>query len=199
MIRKSLLTIFLALFCAITAFAQDSGFYIGAGVGQAKAKDACAPEAGVVYTSCDDKDTAWKILAGYDFNRNFAIEGGWTDLGKVSASGTVLGIPASADVSSKGWELVGVGSIPFNDKFSAYAKGGIYRWRVKGNAVAVGFGTASVNETGTDLTYGIGLRYNFTKSVGARLEWQRFNDVGDSNTTGKSDVDLLSVGVVIKF
>lgn len=179
---------------------QQSAFYIGGAVGQAKAKDACSGTAAAgIPIVCDDTDTSWKVFAGYEFNRYVAVEGGWADLGETTASATVLGTPVNAAVTAKGWEVLGVGSIPFNDQFSVYGKAGFFRWRVNGTVVAAGFGSESVEDSGTDFTYGVGLRYNFTKNIGARLEWQRYNNVGDNATTGQSDVNLVSLGIVIKF
>lgn len=69
------------------SFAQAKGgspFYIGASIGQSKAKKFCDELAGA---SCDDKDTAWRILGGYQFHPNFAAEIGYHDFGKVTASG----------------------------------------------------------------------------------------------------------------
>ena len=46
------------------------------------------------------------------------------------------------------------------------------------------------------------MQYNFTKSVGLRVEWERYFEVGSSNFnggTGEADVDLISAGVVFKF
>ena len=43
----------------------------------------------------------------------------------------------------------------------------------------------------TDPTYGLGLRYNFTRQFGLRGEWERFRASGSS--FGKSDVDVYSV------
>jgi opacity protein-like surface antigen len=57
----------------------------------------------------------------------------------------------------------------------------------------------SIAETGTSITFGLGFQYNFTKRLAARAELQRYSDVGNDHTTGKSDVDVLSIGLVIKF
>jgi hypothetical protein len=50
--------------------AMDSGVYIGAGVGRAHSDANC----GAV---CDTKDMTWQGYVGYQFNRFFAIEGGY--------------------------------------------------------------------------------------------------------------------------
>jgi len=46
---------------------------------------------------------------------------------------------------------------------------------------------------------GAGAKWNFAKNWSARLEWERFAKVGDSNTTGTSDIDFFSVGLAYKF
>ncbi|HEU4923406.1 MAG TPA: outer membrane beta-barrel protein, partial [Burkholderiales bacterium] len=144
------------------------------------------------FTSCDDKDTAWKILGGYRFTRNLAVEVGYTDFGEQSASrpaGTVT-------FEATALEVVGVGSLPVADRFSVYGKIGMYRGDTDANDTAFGGGSASDSNTG--LTFGIGGQYDFTKNLGIRGEWQRYADVG-GDSVGESDVDVLSVGVIWKF
>jgi OOP family OmpA-OmpF porin len=96
-------------------------------------------------------------------------------------------------VESKAWELVAVGSWPFADKFSLYGKLGLYRGDTDASAPGI-----SVSETNTDLTYGFGLRWDFTKNLGARLEYQVYKDVGGGDV-GESDAEVMSVGVIWKF
>jgi len=180
------------------AMAQDAGFYLGGAVGQSRLKDACEG----LTIACDEKDTGWKVFAGYQFNRYLGIEGGYVDLGKASASGTITGVGVTGNAEVKGWELLGVGTLPIANNFSAYGKVGFFRWDLDVSATAVvpGFAVStSASDDGTDMTFGVGLKYEFTRNVAARLEWQRYNDIGGSNTGGKSDVDLFSLGVVFKF
>ena len=180
-----------AYFVSVPALAQDAGWYVGASVGQSKAKDVCSGlPAGV---SCDDKDTAYGIFGGYQFNKYFGAELGYTDLGKAEASG--LGLKETIKV--KGFELLGVGTFPINPQFEVYGKLGFFRWDLNDSCPSCG--VADTNETGTDLTYGLGVKYNFTKNWGVRAQYQRYKDIGNDATTGKSDVDVLSVGVVFKF
>ena len=158
------------------AVAQDSGWYIGAMAGQSNFKDCTAP-------NCDDSDTALGIFGGYQFHKNFAAELGYTDLGKASA-------PGFADAEASGFELVGVGSFPLTERFSLYGKLGFFRWDVD---------SGGQSDSGTDLTYALGVQWNFTKRLGFRAQYQVYKDVGDSATTGSTDVDVLGVGVVFKF
>jgi opacity protein-like surface antigen len=49
------------------------------------------------------------------------------------------------------------------------------------------------------MNLGVGAQFNFTKQVGARLEWEKFSDVGDDATTGQSDLELISISVIFSF
>src|SRR5688572_23398817 len=60
---------------------MDTNFYIGANVGQSRFRSSCDG----VPVPCDDKDVAWKAYAGYQFHPNFAVEGGYFNLGNTSA------------------------------------------------------------------------------------------------------------------
>jgi OmpA-OmpF porin, OOP family len=187
-----------ALSPSLHAQMSMSGFYAGVGVGQSHASDACEGASALGF-SCDDKDTAWRIFGGYQFHKNFALELGYADLGKAHGSGVVLGTPISVDVKAKAWDLVAVGILPVMEQLSLHGKLGFARWDVDASANATGIGSASASDNGTDLTYGVGAQYDFTKQVGMRLEWQQYKDVGDDNTTGKSDVDVISASVLFKF
>lgn len=188
---RQLMALTAASFLAFPAIAQspDSGFYVGGHLGQAEAKDACDGVSGPGI-SCDDKDTAWRILGGYQFNRNLSIEGAYTDLGEVSASGPGGSASAEADAL----ELSGVGSFPLGNAFSVYGKAGIYRGEVKGSALGAG----TTDESNTDFTFGAGVKFDMTQNVALRAEWQRYNDMGGDDT-GETDVDVLSVGVQYRF
>jgi OOP family OmpA-OmpF porin len=184
-------------FSAPAAFAQargaaaDTGWYVGGSFGQSTTD--CNVPAGF---SCDDKDTAWKIFGGYQINRNFAAEAGYSQLGEVTATGG--GVNAKAKATA--WDLVGVGSYPLSNQFSIYGKLGFYNGEVKVSSNVAG---GSGKKTTTDLTYGAGVQYNFSRNLGLRGEWQRYASAKQPATTvtveDKSDVDVLSIGVVYKF
>ena len=159
-----------------TAQTSWSDVYLGATIGQSKFKDGCGG-----FGDCDDEDTAWRIFGGYQFNRYFAAELGYHDLGEASAS-------AGASEGTA-WEILGVASYPFTNQFSVYGKLGGYRGDLEG---------PGGDESNTDLTYGVGLRYDFTPKVGVRGEWQRYSELGGGNVV-ETDVDVLSVGILYRF
>lgn len=180
------------------AFSAGEGFYVGGSAGRVDARDACDGLVDVNFVgSCDSTDTGWKIFGGYQFTPNFEAEAFYADLGDTSANGTIQGLPATANVEIDGFGISAIGIFPIGDKFDVLGKLGFLRWDIKSSAT-VGSNSASLEANGTDIMFGIGARYSFSERFAIRVEWERFNDVGDDNI-GESDVDLLSAGIVWSF
>lgn len=152
--------------------AGPTGFYAGVGAGQSMIDEDIA----------DDEDTAFQAFGGYQFNPYFGIEAAYTDFGEVELA-TGVG-ELEADTVS----LVAVGTLPFTEKLSGYAKAGFHSWDAEANVPGVG----GVDDDGTDPTYGLGLQYRFTDNVALRGEYSRFEmeDV---------DTDLAQVQVRFDF
>jgi OOP family OmpA-OmpF porin len=205
MMNKSKAVLTTLSFAAATAFAgsafaqgatQETGAYAGLAIGQSKTKDACTgTSVPGVSTSCDDKDTAWRIFGGYQFMRYLGAEVAYTDFGKVKASASVGAVTATAEVKSYAVELVAVGSYPIGTSgFAPYVKAGIFYGESKGSS---NFG-ASAKGSGESWTAGLGVRYDIVRNFAVRAEWQRYNDVGGGDV-GKADVDVISIGALYKF
>jgi len=89
--------------------AQGAGFYAGVSAGQGRYNNGCAGLVNAGLTgSCDEKDAAWKIFGGYQFNRIFGAEAGYTKLGEAHIRGTL----GSAQAVASGFEMVGVATMP---------------------------------------------------------------------------------------
>jgi OOP family OmpA-OmpF porin len=176
------------------ALSQDiPGWYIGIGIGQSNAKGACDGVSGPGIT-CDETDTAGKILGGYQLSRNFALELAYADLGQAKATFAGFG---SATIGAKGFEFTGIGMLPIAERFSLLARAGLFSWKVDAEDGTGLVGSASAS--GTDLTYGFGVKFDFTKDFAIRAEWQRYKDVGDLNTTGQADVDFIGASLVYRL
>jgi OOP family OmpA-OmpF porin len=186
-------------------------WYGGLSIGQSRVQfdDNILPIGGATATSLskNETDTGFKAYVGYRLHQNFAVEGGYTDFGKFSVTRTMTAPAAGtvhADVKASGWHVDAVGIWPLQNNFSLFGKLGVIVNEVKtsaGTTGAVAFapGTnTSPKHSGSNLKLGIGAGYDFTPTVGARVEWERASKLGDDNT-GKGDVDLLSVGVVFRF
>lgn len=187
----------------VSAFAGD--WYGVASIGQSKAQDsykssldAGLPAVGLA-SSMDDTDTGYKLQLGYKFTPNWAIEGGYVDLGKLNYNATYTGGSASGEVKASGWNIAGVGTYPLNDQFSLFGKLGVIDAKVKGSLNDTTGNSGSIRKTKWNTNWGLGANYNLSKQWGLRAEWERFSKLGDSGSIGESNVDLLSVGVVFKF
>jgi OOP family OmpA-OmpF porin len=171
-----------------------SGFYAGAGVGHSKARDWCSPGG---FDSCDDTKTAWKVFGGYQFTPNFALEAGYTNLGKFTAS---FG-PETEEAKVTAWEASLLAGAPLMERLGIFGRFGFYRATVKDSDNM--FGT--FEHDNTDATFGLGLSYDFTRNLGMRAEWQRYYKVGGGDTAlgagvgQKSDVDVLGVSALWRF
>jgi opacity protein-like surface antigen len=93
---------------------------------------------------------------------------------------------------------MGGGTIPFTQQLAAYGKAGVFRWDVDSRAT-VGAASAGTDDKGNDFTHGAGIKHDFTRNLAGRLEFQRYNNVGETNTTGQTDVNLWTLGVMFKF
>lgn len=175
------------------ALAADSGFYGAVDIGQSKAKESCAPEAGFTITGCDDKDTAYRIGVGYQFNQNFGLEANYVDFGTFGVSGTYLGVPFTADAEADALQLAVTGTMPINESFAVIGKLGMARTSVDVAVAGGAPGTASDDSTG--LTYGIGVKYNINKAMAIRAQYENF----DESTPDDEKLSLLSVGLTFGF
>lgn len=171
--------------------AQDRGWYLGGSIGQATAKAFCdtGGVTGLSVTSCDDKNTSWKLFAGHKFTRNFAAELTWIKFDDFSASATFTGIPFTASADGNAFGIAGVGIWPVTQQFSLFGKLGILRTEAEGTAT-VGGSTITLGDNETEAHYGLGATYDFTRNWALRGEWERAD---------KSEIDMLSLGVQFKF
>jgi len=199
----------LALIASPSALAQDSGWYLGANLGKTKAKidndriitGVIPPGFSVTVINNDDKGTGFKLFGGYQFNRYFSLEGGYFDLGKVGYQATTL--PAgtlNGEMKVNGLNVDLVLNVPFTEKFSAFARVGAANANAKDTFVATGavvVANPNPSERATNLKFGGGLQYDFTRSFGMRAELERYR-INDA-VGNKGDIDMASVGVLFRF
>ena len=178
---------------AALAADPQSGFYGGLGAGL----NYTNLDSGGIVGAKDERDTAWKLFGGYQFNRYLGVEAGYVDLGKASVGGTAGGNPAAASFDSQVWQAAAVGSLPLSQQFAATAKLGVARADTDITG-SIGAAPIATTDRNTAPTYGLGLRYDVNKNVGVRAEWERFR-LGGGSVAGKSDADLFSVNALYRF
>jgi OOP family OmpA-OmpF porin len=198
----------LTIIAAPMVSAQDSGWYLGANVGQSESKidDAQITKsllgAGLATTSMSNRDdyTGFKVFGGYQFNKYFAFEGGYFDLGKFGFTANKPAGTLNGDLKANGFNFDAVLSLPFTEKFSGFLRAGVINADTKDTFAGTG-AVVVLNQNPTkretNYKYGAGLQYDFTRSFGMRAEYERYR-INDA-VGNKGDVDLASVGVLFRF
>jgi len=157
--RVAVLLAAAGLITATAAAAQqnaDRGFYAGAELGSTR--------------FAGDDDTAFKLLGGYQFNRNVAAEGAWSQLFDKNG----------AEITA--FELVAIGAFPVAEKLAVTGKLGLANAYIESPAI---------DQEKVELTYGVGVQYDFTRRIAVRGQWQRYDT--------EEKIDLLSIGAIVRF
>ena len=190
--------------------ADDPAWYAGVGLGRTDIKktsswtqvtDATLLTSGITSsTLIDSHDTAWKLFGGYQFNENFAVEAGYHDLGRFKGV-TAVTAPAASTVAGR-WDVyagsvAAVGIYPVVNRFAVFGKAGLALTRLKVDLpTTTPFGPSA---TRVQPLLGVGVRFDVTKAIGLRGEFERFNNVGDGNRTGQTPVNVWSVSAQYRF
>jgi len=192
---------------ATASFAQEGGYpYAGLSIGQSKARideeriTARLLASGLTTTSMsrDESDTAYKLFGGYQFNRHFALEGGYFNLGKFGfASTTVPAGTLTGRIKLHGVNLDVVGTLPLTERLSLIGRvGGQY---AKARDTFAGSGAVNVlnpnpSESAFNYKAGIGLQYEVNRSFLVRAEAERYR-INDA-VGNRGDVNLFAVSLV---
>lgn len=224
--KRLIATAALATLVASPAFAQsyqynpNEGFYLGTSIGQAKL-DGALDEYERAGWDTDDKDTAFKLFAGYQFNPNFSVEASYIDFGKFSANAVTdyeaAYIPEIDDTASRttrekheasidGFGFALVGSLPIQNGFSVFGKLGLFAWDgsvdfSESTTYKVGLDSVTTSESDSgsaddvDPFYGIGAEY-VVNQVMVRAEYERY----DLSESGEDfEIDLISASIGYRF
>lgn len=195
---------------AAPSFAQEAGyFYGGISAGQSRAEideeriTAGLLGVGLSTTSMtrDERDTAFKLFGGYQFNRHFALEGGYFNLGKFGFRSTT--VPAgtlTGQIKLHGINLDVVGTLPLTERFSLLGRVGAQSAQARDSFSGTGaVNVLSPNPSKRDLNYklGVGFQYELSRSFLLRAEAERYRI--DDAMGNRGDVNLLSVSLVVPF
>ena len=138
-----------------------------------------------------------RMKLGYRYTRNFSVEGEFSDYGRwidPFASPTNL----ASSFRSTGFGVDTVATLPIW-RFSFYGRMGAY-YGDRNNFAT--YATTLLNDPasrGGRWRYGLGMRYDFTRSLGVRAELERHSASLASPMAGDIDADQFSVGVSWRF
>lgn len=191
------------------------GFYVLGSVGQSRFDDDAISKSDKDFifdntvgidsnsSSQDDKDTGYKMQLGYQFSENFAVEGGYTDLGEeVYTARYDDGITGKMKTSAKGWNVDAVLILPIDSGFSFFAKLGAIAAEVeqKISFEADGaYGSETLDDTKVKAKAGLGIAYNIVQGLSARAEYEHYAKLGDEDETGEINADVFSLGLSYQF
>jgi OOP family OmpA-OmpF porin len=180
---KKIAAVVLLSVVAAPVFAADAGFYAGVTLGSGKPN--VTPSALVISKS---SNFIYGGLAGYQYNKNLAVEAQFTGVGKAT---DIAGNTVKADALS----LTAVGLLPLNDSFELLGKLGVASTKTTTSGLGANLGTSR-----TGLTYGLGAQYNVTPNLGLRLVWDRYA-VATTNAGIKSNANanVMTLGAVYQF
>jgi len=171
-----------------TAVAQtdenDSGFYVGAGIGQFNVQIDDIDQTDEAIQKLDDSDNSWKAFIGWRLNKFLAAELAYIDFGSVggtfggTASGTTAnGSSGNYDVSISGFAPYVIGTLPLGP-VELFGKVGYYFYDTKtsfnlDDPLSHDLADSSTSEE--DLMYGVGLGVTFVQHLNVRLEYERID------------------------
>jgi len=187
----------------LTTLASDKGIYLGlqGGLGMTnwqnteEIKSTFDNIFTVAESAHGTNGFASRIFAGYDINKYFAIEGGFSYFfSQAYLSGTENAVPVnSPDIQTRAFDLLGKGKVPIADKFDLYAK--------LGANVLMHYWPKWCNTVNVNVTFGAGIDYHITSNVSANFEWLRFNGhdrIVDADKYQPS-TDMFMLGLRYKF
>jgi OOP family OmpA-OmpF porin len=181
--KKQVLLAIAALALSGAAAAQTYGVI---SVGSSKHDIDCAGAA-----TCDESGNAFKLLGGYKFSPNFAIEGGYMSYGKSKAADPGI----SLDLTVTGFGIGGAFHQDFATNWNFVARLGLAQMKTKARAT-LGASSGSDSDTSAQLYGGLGVGYKLTKqlSVGAAWDFSRAEFAGE-----KSDINAYSIALTFDF
>jgi OmpA-OmpF porin, OOP family len=150
-----------------------SGGYIGLGIGKV---DLDIP--------FFEDPRGWEIIGGYEFNRNFAVEVTYLDIGDASDN-----IPPAWIISGNTLTFGALGKLPVTPELELFVKGGLHMWDLELREE----GWGKIGEAdGTDIFFGFGANYMFPNGLGIGGRYMIYDMDGD-------DVTVLSVNLQYRF
>jgi OOP family OmpA-OmpF porin len=121
------------------------------------------------------------VLGGYQFMKYVAAEVQYNDLGSPEAGGTSFKI--------SGYSVAAVGIYPINDQWSVFARLGYASTKLG----------SPIDNSKSDVTYGIGGQYNIDRAWGVRVNYDQYKVETPDPGAEKATTSVPSIGVVYRF
>ncbi|MDH4071937.1 MAG: porin family protein [Gammaproteobacteria bacterium] len=171
---------FVLLAGPLNALAGD--FYLGGSIGDATLDEDFDG------LNVDDSSTAYRIVAGWSFNRHFSLEGGYNDFGDFEQTFDDGTGPMTAKLSADGFILGLAGRLPASERIALTGRAGMFFW--DGNAEINDVTQATPEDS--NLYVGIGLSFSVSDKLELTGDWTRYELESAAS-------DVYSVGLQYHF
>ena len=165
------------------ANADDTGFFIGGGVGQAFIRDSFSDLGNEEDFNFNEKDLGYRLFLGYRPLKILAVEAGWRNFGTPDKG--VLNIGA-IEYKNTAFDAFVVGIVPIWI-LEIHGKVGVGLWDSKTKFMGI-----ERNDNGSDFMWGAGLAVQIA-SIGVRVEWEQLE------TDHPETLGMASVGLTYTF
>ena len=188
---KKILTTLIATTAALSGAAYAQSAYVGTGV-VASQYEFSVPNA----VSGDNRSgttAAGKVFAGYNFDKTWAVEAGYSDYGDRSYSYTSNRNQGRIQTDSSAFYVAGKGTMPINAQMSVFGKLGAIENRDKVQGFGDAAGLRSDNKT--NLYASVGAEYAINQKVSLTAEYEH---TGKSANQGRES-GAVSLGARYTF
>jgi hypothetical protein len=163
-------------------------FYGGFSLGFSQADQDC----NYYSYDCDGEDTSFSFYGGKRFHENLAFEVAYLDLGKLDNDRGL--VTTTAETTGFNFSLLGI--IPIENTGYLYGKVGFMAWETDYTRSDT---STTIDDDGTDFTFGIGFAWAFQNRYEFRIEFERLNELDDNFNSGGSYITNLTFGGNIRF
>lgn len=205
-LNRTLALVALSSFAAAASAEEDSGWYLGAGIGHVDYADNGTVQVGrhslaarEISDFDDPLSSSTSFWFGYRFNPYVSVEAGYlrnaeTELRLSNALNETVG---TFRFRSEGPTLAIVGSLPLG-KWEPYARIGVMYAQTQARLLHED-GEAWTRLRGVELLASVGIAYNFTAHWQAKLEATFIPDAGERTGTGASNLGVATLGFTYRF
>lgn len=188
------LTLLLWSLLSIKAFADDN-WYASANVGLHSYYDRTDPQ---YIGDFDSHGRAYRLMAGYQFDPYFSVEGGYANLGQYALNGLSFNtspLPVQRYINNtiRPYGLIAEASAqyPFVENWSVLLRAGDFLGHVSNDSGA--------SASGTRFTYGTGIDWAYSERIRFQLTWDRYNNIPDTTPIGNFYLTVVGLGLVYNF
>lgn len=140
------------------------------------------------FQSSVSNGVGYRLLVGYELSSNFAIEGGYLNLGTMTYGVSMAGTNLNVDLKPTAFNIAAIGVVPVSKDILAFGKLG-YTAAKSSAKGTIGTSSFEPSQDSSSGGYGVGVIYKLYDKVGIRAEWEQVY----------SDMSMFSVGLHFKF